>query len=199
MADFLESRLDTKITRGAHGGPVQPGRRKIYTASGRLSQSFTNSLALHKYDVSHGLRSAADYQTVLDLFYVVMYTPYIGFRFKDQRDHVLTRQNSRLVHVAGTTYQIHRVHTFGGHEFLRPIYKPVAAVTAYDSLGNVLTSTTDTTTGIVTVPSGTPAACVGEFDVPVTFSNDEWIGSLEVHINNLHIMSPEIPLEEIRL
>ena len=199
MADFLESRLDTKIERGATGGPVQPGRKKIYTTSGRLTQSFTNSLALHKFDVSHGVRTAADYQTVLDLFYVVMYTPFIGFRFKDWRDFRLTQQNSRLVHIAGTTYQIHRVHTFGGNEFLRPIYKPASAVTVYNALGSSLTSTTDTTTGVVTVPSGTPATCVGEFDLPVTFSNDEWTGDLQVHTQNLHIVSSSIQLEEIRL
>lgn len=196
---FLESRLDSKITRGATGGPTQPGRRKIYTASGRLTQSFTNSMALHRYDVSHGVRTAAEYQTVLDLFYVVMFTPYVGFRFKDWRDFRLTQANSRLVLVSGTTYQIHRVHTFGGQEFLRPIYKPVSAVTAYNAGGGVLTSTTDTTTGLVTVPSGTPTTCVGEFDVPVTFVNDEWTGSLEVHTLNLHIQSESIQLEEIRL
>jgi uncharacterized protein (TIGR02217 family) len=196
---FLEGRLDAKITRGATGGPIQPGRRKIYDASGRLTQVFTNGLALHRYDVSHGVRSAADYQTVLDLFYVVMYTPYEGFRFKDWRDFRLTQTNSRLVLVSGTNYQIHRVHTFGGQEFLRPIYKPVAAVTAYNAGGVELASTTDTTTGIVTVPSGTPLTCVGEFDVPVTFVNDEWIGSLEVHTQNLHIESDSIQLEEIRL
>jgi uncharacterized protein (TIGR02217 family) len=196
---FLESQLSPKITHGAMGGPTVPGRTKVYTPAGQLRQNFLASMPIHRYDVSHGLRSAADFQTVLDLWYVVMFTPYEGFRFKDWRDYQLTRTNSRLTLIAGTTYQINRVHTFGGIDFLRPIYKPTGQVTVYNAGGATLTATTDTATGIVTVPTGTPSTCVGEFDVPVTFSDDEWMGSLEVHTQNLHISSGAIKLEEIRL
>lgn len=103
-----------------------PGRQKVYLPTGELRQNFLASMPIHRYDVSHGLRSRADFQSVLDLWYIVNFTPYEGFRFKDWRDFLLTTTNSRLVLISGSNYQIYRVHTFGGIEFLRPIYKPVA-------------------------------------------------------------------------
>jgi uncharacterized protein (TIGR02217 family) len=196
---FLETRLSPKITAGAVGGPTVPGRTKVYTPAGQLRQNFLASMPIHRYDVSHGLRSAADFQTVLDLWYVVMFTPYEGFRFKDWRDYQLTQANSRLTLISGTTYRINRVHTFGGIEFLRPIYKPTGQVTVYNAGGATLTATTDTATGIVTVPAGTPSTCVGEFDVPVTFTDDEWASTLHGQAHNVQVDTGAIKLEEIRL
>jgi uncharacterized protein (TIGR02217 family) len=193
---FLEQQLSPRITQGAQGGPTVPGRTKIYTPAGKLRQNFLASAPIHKYDVSHGLRSIEDAKELLDLWYVVMFTPYEGFRFKDWRDYRLTQTNSKLTLVEGSTYQINRVYTFAGIEFLRPITKPVGDVVVYDADSNVLGSTTDTTTGQVEIDSGTPAGCVGEFDVPVTFTDDEWVGTL--HTLNFVDMGA-IKLEEIRL
>ena len=53
---FLESRLDSKITHGAQGGPTVPGRIKTYLPNGRLSQSFGATMPIHRFDISHGLR-----------------------------------------------------------------------------------------------------------------------------------------------
>lgn len=198
---FLEQRLDSKITQGATGGPTVPGRVKRYTASGRLAQNFSAAAPIHRFDVSHGLRSRDDFQTVLDLWYVVMFTPYAGFRFKDWRDYRATRENTKLTLVTGTIWQLQRRHVIGGVEFLRDIVKPCAtpAIVIYDAGGTPLTATVDTTTGRADV-TGTPATWSGEFDVPVTFSDDEWTGaSLEVTTANLHVMSGPIKLEEIRL
>ena len=199
---FFEQRLDARITHGATGGPTVPGRVKRYTASGRLSQNFSASRPIHHYDISHGLRSRDDYQIVLDLWYVVMFTPYSGFRYKDWRDYQATRTNSKLTLISGTTWQLQRRHVAGSIEFLRDIVKPCAspAVVIYDASGTPLTATVDTATGIATVPSGTPATWAGEFDVPVTFTDDEWTGSsLEVATSNLHVMSGPIKVEEIQL
>jgi uncharacterized protein (TIGR02217 family) len=201
---FLESPIDERYSRGAEGGPFQPGRRKLYDGSGRLTQTFTNDLALHRYDISHGIKSRADYQAIVDLFYVVMFTPYAGFRFKDWRDYQLTQANSRLVLVSGSNYQIHRVHAFGGQEFLRPIYKPRSGVVVYRKRSGVTsaaTATVDTTTGVATISghvSGDTYSCEGDFDVPVTFVDDEWIGELQGSTGNLFVTS-SIKLEEIRL
>lgn len=199
---FFDYQLDTKITQGATGGPTVPGRVKRYSAGGRLTQNFSVGAPIHKYDVSHGLRSQADYQTVLDLWYVVMFTPYAGFRFKDWRDYKATRDNTKLTNITGSTWQLQRRHVSHGVEFLRDITKPCAspAVVVYDAGGVALTATVDTATGIATVPSGTPATWAGQFDVPVTFTDDEWTNaSLEVNLANLHVMCGPIQLEEIRL
>lgn len=203
---FLEtSRLDSKIERGAKIVPMNPGRTKVYTISGKLKQKFAASLPLHKADVSHGVRSQAEFQTVIDLWYVVNFTPYSGFRFRNWQDYKLTQANSKLSLISGSVYQINRLHTFGAIEFLRPIYKPTSGVVVYRTTSGVVsvaTATVDTTNGQVTISghtSGDTYTCVGEFDLPVTFVDNEWTGSLDVHINNLHIISDPIMLEEIRL
>jgi uncharacterized protein (TIGR02217 family) len=196
---FLESRIDAKIERGAKGGPTNPGRVKAYTRSGKLSQGFYASMPIHRYDVSHGIRDRADFQRVLDLWYVVNFTPYTGFRFKDHRDYQATRTNTALALVSGTTYQLQRAYTVGATTFLRDIFKPVTGtVTVYNAGGTPLTATIDYTTGLANV-TGTPATWAGEFDVPVTFTDNEWASSLEVHTENLHLRIDPIKLEEIRL
>jgi uncharacterized protein (TIGR02217 family) len=202
---FLEGRLDTKITAGATGGPTQPQRAKVYTGR-RLKQNFSALMPIHRYEVSHGVRSRAQYQTVLDLFYVVMFTPYDGFRFKDWGDYQLTQTNSQLTLVSGSNYQINRVHTFGAVSFLRPIYKPVdGTIVVKRNRGGTISTATATvapTTGIAAITghqSGDTYTCEGEFDVPVTFTSDEWTASWEVHTQNLHMMSGTVAVEEIVL
>lgn len=198
---FLEQRLDPHITNGAHGGPSVTGRMKTYLPGGKLMQSFNATMPIHKYDVSHGVKTRDDFQTVLDLFYIIMFTPYTGFRYKDWRDFIATQSNTTVTNISGSTWQLQRKHTFGGITFKRDIIKPCAtpAIVVYDAGGTPLTATVDTTTGIATV-TGTPASWTGEFDVPVTFTNDEWTSDLETaSYANAVLTSNPIQLEEIRL
>ena len=205
MAGFLDQRLDTKITAGATGGPMVPGRVKTYLPNGKLQQSFNATMPIHKYDVSHGLRSRADFQTVLDIFYVVMFTPYVGFRFRDERDYQATQTNTTLTALGGNNWQLQRKHAFGGFTFLRDIFKPLAGVVVYRTRSgstNSIAATVYTTTGVAVITDhvgGDTYTWSGEFDVPVTFSDDAWTASLEVSTQNLHLQSGEIKLEEIRL
>lgn len=194
---FLEQQLSPRITAGAIGGPTVPGREKIYTTSGRLKQNFQASMPIHRYDVSHGVKSAEEFQQIIDLWYVVMFGgPYQGFRFKDWRDFVLTQSNSRLIGIGGGAYNIYRTYNVGGFQFNRRIYKPVGEVTAYEVDGTPCVGVTDTVSGIFYVTSGAPATCEGQFDVPVTFTDNDWMVGLE---QNLFVNSGPIKLEEIRL
>lgn len=202
---FLESpRLDSKITRGARS-IVKWKRDKAYTASGKLSQDFRWANAKHQIDLSHGLRSNADYQTVLDFFYVVMANAHEGFRVKDWRDFIATQANSSMTLITGSTYQLQRRHAAGASVYLRAIKKPVVGtVTVYRTRAAVVTTATasiDHTTGIATISGhvgGDTYTWAGEFDIPMTFVSDEWVSELEVNLDNLHIISPEIMLEELR-
>lgn len=197
---FCEQRIDPKITQGASGGPYVAGRTKRYGPSGTLTQNFIAAMPMHRFDISHGVRSREDFQAVLDSFYVVMFTPYSGLRMKDWRDFKGTRTNTRLAALGGGTWQLQRRHVFGGVEVLRKIQKPVAgSVLVYDAGGTVLTAAVDPTTGIAIV-TGTPDSWVGEFDVPVTFTDDEWTASLEIATDATAWMTAgTIKLEEIRL
>lgn len=176
---FLEKQLDPRITRGATGGPFISGRTKLYAPAGGMRQNFIAAQMGHRYDVSHGLRNRADALIVRDAFYVLMLSPYSGLRFKDWSDYQATRANTTLTNITGSTWQLQRAHTFGAVTVKRDIFKPLTGVVIYDAGGSTLTATVDTTTGIATV-TGTPATWTGEFDVPVTFTDDEWVTTLEV-------------------
>lgn len=196
---FLEARLSDDITRKSKGGPTVPGRTKIYTHTGKLKQNFTSSTALHKYDLSYGIKTKADFEEVLAAYHVVLLTPYEGFRHKDWNDYQADEDNSTLTLISGTTWQLQRKYVFGGVTLKRDITKPVAGVAVYNAGGGLLTGTVDTTLGTFT-GAGTPAYWVGEFDVPVTFSDDA-LDSIELDgIDGDELLGlPSIRLEEIRL
>jgi len=202
---FLESRLSTRITRGATRKVRQPGRTKTYTPNGALRQNFTASLPKHTFSIGHGLMDCGDvarsYHTVLDLFYLVMFTPYVGFRLRDEADYKATALNSSATLVTGSTYQLNRKHTFGGQTFMRPIYKPVnnVALAVFNAGGTPLTPTVDYTDGTFTVASGTPAYWTGEFDLPVTFVEDEWSADIEIGGERGAVVLGDIEVEEIVL
>jgi uncharacterized protein (TIGR02217 family) len=203
---FLEARIDDAVARGMQSTPTVPGRVKRYTPSGALGQNYVASLPIHRYELSHGVRTAAQYQALLDLFYVVHFTPYMGFRLRDWRDYKLTQANSRLVFVSGSDWQIHRLHTFGGAEFVRPIYKPETGIVVKRTRSGVVstaTATVDTTTGVATISGhvgGDTYTAEGSFDMPVTFTDDEWSAEIIGGEPGGHIvLAGQIKLEEVRL
>jgi len=198
---FLEQRIDSRIERGATGGPVNRGRQKVYTSAGKLSQVFTWSTPLHEWEISHAIKSGADYVALRDLWYVVNFTPYEGFLFRDWQDFTATSANSSLQLVSGSIYQLRRKHSFGGVDFHRNITRPDAGVKVFNAGGTELTVTLqDSTTGRVTLASGTPAYWTGTFNIPVTFADDTWLAQLEQAIGSGDVLAvpPSIKLEEVR-
>jgi hypothetical protein len=197
---FLESQISPRITAETEFEVVHPARLKLYAAGGQLEQVFGDTPPLHRVNLGLGVRSKADFQELVDAFYVVMFTPYVGLRVKNWQDYQATATNSRVLQVTGTTYKLQRKHTFGSISYYRDIKKPVSGkVAVYDAGGVLLTSTPDYTAGTVVVTSGTPAYWVGEFDIPMTFVENNWRARLEVHINNLHLVNDPILMEEILL
>lgn len=202
---FLEDRLNPAIGRSPTGGPVG-ARLKAY-AGGRLQQSFLRSRSLQRYDISNGIKTAAAFEEVRALFYVVMFEGYAGFRFKDWSDYTLTQTTSTLKLIAGSTWQIHRRYTAGITTHDRKIEKTVAAtVTVYRTRAGAVSTasaTVDHTTGVATITghtAGDTYTCEGQFDVPVTFLDDALDNiRLDGVLNNLLIDLPSITLEEIRL
>ncbi len=204
---FLEARLDDCVTQGASSTVYIPGRTKIY-AGGHLYQNFTASLQKLKFDVTPGIKKAAQFAAVQDAFYVVMLTPYSGLRYKHWPDYVASLANSRATLIAGSTtvLQLQRVHRFGGVEYLRPIYKPVTGTVEVSrtrtGVTTTIAGTVDYTTGRVTISGhagGDAYAWSGEFDIPVTFTDDEWTAELIGSKANPLMVSGSVKLEEISL
>lgn len=203
---FLAAKLSDRITRGAQSTLSIPGRTKAYNPGGKLFQNFLATRPKHLYDVSHGLRSRDDFQVVLDAFIVVMMGGYDGLLFKDWRDYIASQSNSNCAVIDATHVQLQRKHTFGGVNYYRDILKPSAtptAATVYRTragLVSAIGATIDYTTGIAVIAGhtlGDTYTWAGTFDMPVTFTDNEWIGSLEVSTDNLHVSSAPIKLEEI--
>lgn len=203
---FLEQRLSDRTEFGAKGGPVNHGRQMIRTASGRLRQVFTWSEPLHTYTVSHGVLDQAQMEELRSFWYVVNFTPYEGFRFRDWTDYQATQDNSRCTLISGSDYQLQRIYKVGSIEFVRKIQKPASGAVVYRTRSSVVSAATasvDTTTGIATISShvsGDTYTWVGEFDIPVTFSDQEWVSELLAATQQSQLTdSPEINLEEILL
>jgi uncharacterized protein (TIGR02217 family) len=203
---FLEQRLSERIERGAVGGPVNRGRRMTRTNNGRVKQVFNWAAPLHEYTISHGVLSGTAREQLLAMWYVVNFTPYEGFRFRDWSDYTATQSNSRCTLITGSTYQLQRVYTVHGLEYLRDITKPVSGAVIYRTRSAVITTashTLDTATGIATISGhvgGDTYTWAGTFEVPVTFSGDEWVQLLESNAGGAVVVtSPQIKLEEIRV
>ncbi|MES2959806.1 MAG: DUF2460 domain-containing protein [Pseudomonadota bacterium] len=202
---FLEHRISVAITRGSRGGP-RSDRVKAYTRSRHLSQDFGSSRLLQGYDVSYGIKTLRNFEEIRDLFYVVMGGAYEGFRYKDWNDFRLAYDNSTLTLISGSDWQIGRLHTAGAGSFARSVHKLVAAPTIRRDRSGALSTasaTVDVNTGIATISGhveGDVYSALGEFDVPVTFS-DNVLDTIEVDGNLTKLMQrlPSIRLEEILL
>lgn len=200
---FLEERISDAVMRGSRGGP-RGSRLKTYAANGRLVQAFQRSAPLHGYDLSYGIRTLEDFEEIRAFFYVVMFTPYEGFRARDWNDYLLDQTNSSLTFISGSTWQICRKYTVGAVSYLRTLTKIAGSPVIKRDRGGTITTATasvDLNTGIATITGhvgGDTYTCEGEFDVPVTFEDDaldqvEWDGTVEYPLQGL----PSIKLEEL--
>ncbi len=205
---FLEARLDTRITEGAQSSIYVPGRLKLYAPTGTMKQNMLASFQILRFDVTPGIRSDAQFHQVQDAFYVVLLNQYEGLRYKHWPDYVATLNNSRATLIEGSTtvLQLQRKHSFGSIDYLRPIQKPVSpTVVVYRTRAAVtsaIAATIDYTTGRATISGhagGDVYSWTGEFDIPVTFSDDEWTAEVIGSVNNQFMVSGSIKLEEIRL
>lgn len=203
---FFDQRLSTRIMLGAKGGPMF-STTVATTTSGKRYPNRNWQYPLHRWNLGEAIRSEADFEEVLALFWNVDGMA-DSFRFRPPLDHTLTKANSRLTFISGNTWQINRVYALGSRERLRPIKKPaldMAAVAVYrtrDSVETVASATVDGDTGIATISGhveGDTYTCTGEFDVPVHFTTD--IAEFDrVNGNGLEYAGwPDIEIEEDRL
>lgn len=200
---FLEQRLREQIERGATGGPVNRGRKRIVTTSGKLRQLFQWAAPLHEYEIGVGVVNPEDFEALRAMWYVVQFTPYEGFRFRDWTDYQATKTNTTLVFVSGTNWQLYRTYTFAGVTFSRKITKPNSGVTVYrtrSAVESTATATITTSTGIAAITghvSGDTYTWTGTFDVPVTFADDEWVATVETANGQVLPIAPSIKVVEV--
>lgn len=180
---FIESpRFPERIAYGAMGGPGF-NTTVVTSASGREARNQNWQYPRHAWDVSQGLNSQADFDTLRAFFLAVGKGKRNGWRFKDWADFQAAHSGAGAGVVSGitsTTFQLVKRYTSGAQTQDRIITKPIAAGFELKDGGVTLTLTTDytlnTTTGVVTTTAPRTAANLtwaGEFDVPMRFDVDE--------------------------
>lgn len=179
---FIETpRFPERIAYGAMGGP-EFDTTVVRAASGREARNQNWAYPRHAWDVSQGLNSQADFETLRAFFLAVGKGKKNGFRFKDWADFSAAHSGAGAGVVSGitsTTFQLVKRYTSGAQTLDRIIRKPVAAGFELKDSGTTLTLTTDytlnATTGVVTTTAPRTAGNLtwaGDFDVPMRFDTD---------------------------
>lgn len=180
IASFMESpRFPDNISYGSGGGPSF--KTKIFeSASGFEQRNVLWDEARAKYNVTQGIRSKEDMDTVLAFFYAVRGRA-TGFRFKDWADYQLVNEQIATGNSTLTAFNLTKVYAAGATSYTRRIYKPVSGTMVVTVNSNSQVEGTDYTvnyaTGVITftVPpaTGHPIRVTCEFDVPARFDTDD--------------------------
>lgn len=176
---FVEERLLECVSYGTEGGPTWLTRR-IGLKSGVIRRNAMRSRPLYRFVVLYKNLNDADHQRVIDAFNACMGGVF-GFRLKDHADYQAVDELVGVGTGSPQSIQLARLYEFGTRNVSRPIRKPVAGTVSLTANGVPISSSVDTTTGIVTftATNGHVVRWSGEFDVPVFFSDDELSFSID--------------------
>ena len=183
MSFYESPRFPESISFGARGGP-EFATDIVVIESGREKRNQRWSYPRHSWDVSAGVKTQADFETLRAHFMSVAGRTH-GFRFKDFSDYTATVAQGFVAGITSTTFQLVKRYTSGAQTRDRRIRKPIAAGFKLYNSAVLLTLTTDytldATTGIVTTTAPRTAANLtwsGEFDVPMRYDTDRLEGEI---------------------
>lgn len=202
MAFYESPRFPDRIAYGAMGGP-EFMTTVVASGSGREARNAAWAYPKHRWDVSQGINSQADFET-LRAFFMSMRGRFHGWRFKDWADYTATHANGVVTGITSTTFQLVKRYTSGAQSLDRIITKPVTGTLEIKVSGVVTAHTVNTTTGVVTIGTAPAVGTVtwsGEFDVPMRFDTDRLQGRIESRNQTaglLH-MWDSIPIVEVRV
>lgn len=171
------------------------------------------------FNAAFGIRTLADLQ-ILSAFFHAQAGPINGFLVKDWTDFKTTKAVSTLssspttittqgvATATGVTgvWQLQKKYTVASRSHLRNITRPKAAAAVYfdDVLKTVATHYTyDTTTGLLTVVSGSPTVITwtGEFFVPCRFAQKHLPADLIMYAESKpgggNVDVPDVPMIEL--
>ena len=207
---FIETpRFPTAISFGSSGGPLFD-TSVIILSSGFEQRNANWSEPLRQWDVSQGIKTEADMNTLL-LFFVAMQARTHGFRFKDFTDFKsvspevavgFNDQNLGTGDAAKTVFQIIKNYITGSLTQVKTIKKTVTGTVrvALDAVEQFSGFTVDNNLGTITfsvAPGvGVVVGAGYEYDVPVRFDMDR----LEISLTAFNARElPAMPVREIRL
>lgn len=203
---FIEQRFPVEISYGSTGGPTFS--TTVFESSSGYEQRNVNwSKSRCRYDVSHGIKTHADMEDILNFFYTVRGKA-TAFRYKDWSDYILTQELIATGDGATLEFQVIKTYSVGASQYVRDIKKlvqpaagppPVVFEVYVNSVLVTSGYTVDYNTGIITfavAPTiGHTIKVTGEFDVPVRFDTDE----MEITLESFDLETWDgIPLVEVK-
>jgi len=205
---YLDQRFPVRVAAGAQGGPGF-STSVVTLGSGAEARNQNWSRSRHSYDVSHGVKNSADFDSVGAHFRMARGRAN-HFRFKDWADFSCLQADSTLTQITTTTFQATK--RYGAVTALREsrkltrlvsgtviVYNTGSPVTQAAGPGNCLV---DLETGIVTfgtAPGAVTLQIACQFDVPCRYDADQMTATL-VHrnANGTSLMGWEsVPLVEV--
>ena len=181
MTAFHNVLFPPKIAYGASGGPEFSTSIAV-SLNGFEQRNINWSTARGKWDISTGIKNAADIDEVIAFFRARFGKAY-GFLFKDWMDYKAKGQLIGKGDGKTTEFQLVKDYKSGScHTYTRKILKPVENSVEI-LLGTVPVSAKDfscnLTTGVITFNNppaeGASIVCDFEFNVPVRFDTDQII------------------------
>lgn len=207
---FHEVRFPASLSFGSVGGPER--RTEIVTlANGHEERNTPWAHSRRRYDAGLGLRSLDDVE-VLIAFFEARRGQLHGFRWKDWSDYRsglpsgeagAADQRIGTGDGAAVRFALLKRYASGGHEYLRPVTKPVAGTVRVALGGDALQEgrdwDLDAASGIVTFRSpperGAAITAGFEFDVPVRFDTDR----IQTSVASFRAGdAPSVPVVEVR-
>ena len=165
------------------------------------------------FNAAFGIRSLADIR-ILSAFFHAQGGPVNGFLVKDWTDFQVTRTATTLAtgittqgiatNTTGAVWQMQKLYTVASRTHTRKILRPKAGASIYFD-GTLKTITThytyDTTTGLLTVVSGSPTAITwtGDFYVQCRFAQKNLPADLMMYRANDTGYGdlPDVPMIEL--
>lgn len=172
MATFIETpRFPDEISAWASGGRGFK-TTVVETYGGDEYRNAAWSQSRGEWDISEVLRStnpsSAYAHKIIRNYFRVCKGQLYGFRFRDPEDNS-DEGGGVFVQLTATTFQMYKQYAIAPLSDLQIIIKPVAgSIVVTGGSG----ASVDSTTGVVTVSSGTPTSWTGSFDFPVRFDGD---------------------------
>lgn len=178
---FIETRLLDDMAYGFSGGPTY-STTVVGLRSGIQRRLVRRSRPLHRFTGSFDRRDE-DVVAALLAAHNATYGAAAGFRFKNWLDYEADDEVIGIGTGAVQSLQLVKNYAFGAASNAVMIRKPVAGTVQLQANGADIASTVNTTTGIVTftAPTGQTVTWSGEFDIPVSFENDEFVAMIETY------------------
>lgn len=181
IPSFIEERLLDEMAYGFSGGPTY---NTLITSlrSGVQRRKIQRTRPLHRFAGSFDRREDAVVEQLLDAYHAT-YGAAVGFRFKNWLDYEATAEVIGVATGALQSLQLIKTYKFGTSANPVPIRKPVQGEVQLFANGTPIASTTNTSTGLVTfsAAAGHVISWTGEFDLPVSFDSDEFVGQIDTY------------------